>query len=210
MKKTLFSIVVVFITITMTSCFKSEGNNLSTSIASAESQFTISKSEFENVLRELNSSERTPNWIVSLIKWGKRHTGTPQRYNNFGVPECSGNYNCGPCPGFCMFPPSIEFVSDSLITDFNDSILGLRPVLFKLIQKADSTQLHKLIIEYPTQFDSEILRNESINFDYDEILPSGLTDFSGYNEIRIIAGTYPIIRDLNSGRTMTIVNIELE
>jgi hypothetical protein len=62
MKKTLFSIVVVFITITMTSCFKSEGNNLSTSIVSTEPQFTISKSEFENVLRELNSSERTPNW----------------------------------------------------------------------------------------------------------------------------------------------------
>jgi hypothetical protein len=210
MKKTLFSIVVVFITITMTSCFKSEGNNLSTSIVSTEPQFTISKSEFENVLRELNSSERTPNWWISFIKWTKRHTGKSQEYNNFGVPVCPGNYYCGPCPGICFFPQSIEFVGDSLITDSNDSILELRPVLFKLIEKADSTHLHKLIIEYPTQFDSEFLKNESISFDYDEILPPGITDVSEYNVIRIIAGTYPIIRDLNSGRTMTMVNVELE
>lgn len=203
MKKIIYFTTISTILL-ITSCVKQNYQNANAQLASPESSLSISKEEFQNILSEMKSQEKTPHWWVKFVNFVKVHTGNSQVYLN-GQPLCDWAFHCGPCPGICL-----GSVAPDLSADSTDEILNeMSRIKLTVIEKNDSTNNTKMIIEMPNSINYQVVRENYFDVSISEELPSYLALEAGYNSIIVLAGNYPIIYDTTNEVLRTIVNISV-
>lgn len=192
------------------SCNKSRFESSASNPVNQVKELSIDRLQLEEILASIHNNDRTPNWWKKFTRWINTHSGSPQQYDSYGIPKCSGNGGCGPCPGFCIFGSINEIQNDSLI-ELQTSILdSIKSVSFSILEKSGPEVNLKMLIEYPSYYDDDLLKNDIFIFDNDQELPSLYSYQAGYSSIKILSGEYATLKNLTSGRTFCVVNIGYE
>lgn len=200
--KKIINLTTILTILMITSCIKQNYKNENVRLPENKGHLTISKEEFQSILFDLKSQEKTPEWWIRLIKFVRSNTGQAQRYID-GIPQCSGNYPCGPCPGIC-----ITSITSDLNADSADALISdMSRIKLTVIAKNDSTNDTKMIIEMPISLSNQAVHDNYFNVTTNEELPSYLAQETGFSSIFVDAGNYPIIYDSANSVLRTIVNI---
>jgi len=176
-----------------------------TSEAKSENLTTYYQPDYQEIYEIVNqitcNNKDLPDWIVAIGKWIKAHTGKGQQYVN-GQPTCFGNYQCGPCPGFCLYsiPPKryiygypngdngeLETVSS---TDYS---LGLRAAKFSIVENR-ITQEERIMITLTDDI-MDFTFEDYVYFDVNVFLPDTFVSLFNVTSIELKSGAYPIIWD---------------
>jgi hypothetical protein len=206
MKKLIVLICLAVASVTIFYSCKKENSKPTPAPISVEQKFDIEKSELKSILADLNSEEKTlRDWWDRVVKWVKSHIGISQIYIN-GQPTCGGTHPCGPCPGMCLNSALVAGGENGDISQ-DDLNLGLRPLLFTIIEKKADPSKHKLLIEIPLNYVNDFIMNESFRVDNDANLPEFIVTELGATSITVKAGLYPTVINEETGNTVTIVNI---
>lgn len=173
---------------------------------SGQTLYQPSYDETFDLVQQIVCNDKTiPPWIEAIGKWLKAHSGKAQQFHN-GQPICDGNYSCGPCAGFCPFPPKsiygfpngddgqLEEVTEA---DFEN---GFRAAKFSIVQNSES-QEEKIMLTLTANI-SDFVQNGNIYFEENVFLPDTFVLLFEVISIELKAGIYPIIMDGEVGYTI--------
>lgn len=200
------SILISIVGITLFACNKNEivDTVQTENIINAPSS-EISADEIQSIINSVYSNTEAPDWWVKFKKWVKSHIGVNQRYDEFGQPLCSGDMECGPCPGICLVGIGMTGTTNNnnYVSQANYA-LGFRALGINVIENINTNET-KIMFEFNLDLNN-FVEDGILYIDSDSDLSTNIVNEAGYTSITILHGEYPVFETNSSGIYSTVVN----
>lgn len=204
MKKLIYGgLFLAVMAISLNGCKKEYSTVESDAISVLQMEPRLSVSEVQEVINELNSTEKAPpKWWAKIKKWFHDHTGTHL------FPNCQGSNPCGPCPGLCLRAGIISGnENDGDVASQENYNNGLRVFGLHLIENRE-TGAEAIMFVFNEDV-NDFTSNSILYIERDLLTNDVIKNALGKESIKFIKGRYNVVYDSKEGYYYAIVDARM-